>query len=201
MGPITQGRGKRTRPEVRTRIRELYLEGNNAAQIQRKLDEEEHWADDVPALRTIQHLVRQMAGPRDTSGDWSVTGADADEARLVLPVLAEVITRTRGRVKRFTRKQGEWIAKLSRIDPNLPAWYVYDLAKAYIAHEDQGADSLVVDHYLAFDKSRPSKWTEGSPYEQAVHNKWIEGFWILHMRPGGGTSLGPVNPPEETSNG
>lgn len=141
-------RPRRIDPEVVQRIRELSALGHHPAGIERHLSADEEFADRTPHVRTIQKVVRDItpAEPRDW---WSVTEATAEEARLVLPVLAEQIRRRanleaayearHGRrisdlpagALRIHRELAAWIAKLRTIAPELPLSEAYSLAIRY----------------------------------------------------------------------
>lgn len=132
-------------PDIVGRIRELAVTGHTGPSIERLLSVD--YADHTPSLRTIQGIMRERTA--DPSEWWSVTTATAEEARLVLPVLAEQIRRRatietayeakHGRritdlpagALRIHRELAEWIAKLRTIAPDLPLSEVYSLAIRY----------------------------------------------------------------------
>ena len=88
-----------------------------------------------------------------TSEWWSVAEATADEARLVLPVLADRIThlaemegvsiRKLGTV-RLARELAAWIAKVRAIEPSIPPREAYRLAWRYWSNPKPD-----LDEYLA----------------------------------------------------
>lgn len=128
-------RRRRTDPEVVQRIRELAGDGYTGPAIERLLSNT--YADRTPSLRTIQDIMREQPV---TTEWWSVADATADEARLVLPVLADRIqhlaemegvpVRKLGTV-RIDKELGAWIAKVRAIEPSLPPRQAYRLAWRY----------------------------------------------------------------------
>lgn len=135
---------RRTDPDVLDRIRDLAADGYSGPAIERLLTADPEYADRTPSLRTIQSIARDTP---TTSEWWSVAEASADEARLVLPVLADRIAylteahekqRTRhgqhvaplGTV-RLARDLAVWIAKVRSVGPDLPPREAYRLAWRY----------------------------------------------------------------------
>lgn len=145
-------RGVRTDPDIVQAIREQRRLGWNAAQIKRDLDTREDFRGRVPELRTVQAIVKRFT-PRDTSGDWSVLSADAEEARWVLPVLGWWIDMTDGRMDGLTRRQGAWVAKLEAIaEGKLSPGEALGIADDLILAEDDEAEHkglAEVELYLA----------------------------------------------------
>jgi hypothetical protein len=127
---------RRTDPDVLAHIRELASDGYSGPAIERLLTRSEY-ADRTPSLRTIQDVMREAPS---TSAWWSVAEASAEEARLVLPVLADRIThlaemegvpiRKLGTV-RLARELAVWIAKVRAIEPAIPPRAAYRLAWRY----------------------------------------------------------------------
>ena len=146
---------RRTDPEVVQRIRELAADGYTGPAIERLLSTD--YADRTPSLRTIQSIMREQPV---TSEWWSVAEASVEEARLVLPVLADrirylnqahaaqqtrhgLVARPLGTV-RLARDLAGWIAKVRAIEPTLPLREAYRLAWRYWMNP-----SPELDTYLA----------------------------------------------------
>jgi hypothetical protein len=147
---------RRTEPDVLDRIRELAADGYSGPAIERLLSVDEGYADRTPSLRTIQSVARETPV---TSEWWSVADASAEEARLVLPVLADRIAylkeaheaqRSRhglhaaplGTV-RLARDLATWIAKIRAIEPDLPLRDAYRLAWRYWSNPTPELDAYL----------------------------------------------------------
>lgn len=126
---------RRTDPEIVQRIRELASDGYTGPGIERLLSNA--YADRTPSLRTIQSVMHEAPV---SSEWWSVAEASAEEARLILPVLADRIRhlaemegvpiRKLGTV-RIARDLAQWIAKVRAIEPSLTPREAYRLAWKY----------------------------------------------------------------------
>lgn len=168
-------RGQRTDPDVRAEVERLSLEGWWAAAIHRKLTDDQRFRGRVPEPRTIQNLVRQ-ATPRDPSGVWVLAEATAENARLVLPVLAEVLRRTDGRKSHLTRGEGDWISRLGGAVPDLPGWWVYELAHRYMRRLSRELPTSPFDELLAFAPWRGEpEFERYMDFVASVHEDWLPG--------------------------
>lgn len=156
---------RRTDPEIVQRIRELAVTGHTGPSIERLLSVD--YADRTPSLRTIQGIMRERTA--EPAEWWSVTEATAEEARLVLPILAEQIRRRATLEATYFEKHGRrisdlpvgalrihrelagWIAKLRTIAPELPLSDAYSLAIRYWFADD----NPYLDAYLALHAWQP----------------------------------------------
>ena len=103
----------------------------------------------LPSLRTVQAIVREYRPP-DSSARWSVGDAEGDdEARLVLPVLAEIADRTKGHSSRVTHAEAEWVVRIRRAVPTLAPWQAFQLARFYLAKTARNESTETLDLYLA----------------------------------------------------
>lgn len=161
-------RRRSTAPEIIQEIRRLVLQGWTPAEIDQHLSRDDRFAARAPSRRTIDYIAAE-ARPRDDSEDWSFAHASADEASLVLPVVAAVVANTAGRVRRVTRQEASWIARIREAVPDVPAWDAYWLARDYITRAAQGQGSHDLDLYLGF-----GAWREGSRYLLMHHLGWFE---------------------------
>ena len=148
---------RRTDPDIIQRIQELASDGYSGPAIERLLTSAAEYADRAPSLRTIQSVARE-APP--TSEWWSVAEASAEEARLVLPVLADRIAylqeahaaqRSRHGMRvigigtvRLAKDLAVWIAKVRAIEPSIPPREAYRLAWRYWSNPKPD-----LDQYLA----------------------------------------------------
>jgi hypothetical protein len=149
---------RRIHPSIKGEIERRAKLGDSAAEIERHLARLRASGDlpgPVPHLKTIQRIARAARPPAPaTPGDaWNPKGAGEGEAMLVLPVLAEVIERSRGHIRTFSRDLAEWIVAVRRAAPTLPPWEAYELSVEYLRAErgERGALPMsALDAYLAF---------------------------------------------------
>lgn len=150
MGQIQKRRARRIHPDVQAEIENLALKGFGASQINVKLHE--HFGakepSKLPHLKTIQRVISDTV-PRDSTAPWRLADAVAEDAALVLPVLAAVIEESEGRVANLTIGQARWIAKLRHVAPDLALWTVYVLANTYMRCEEWNMPTADLDAYLA----------------------------------------------------
>jgi hypothetical protein len=153
----------------------------------------------APDPRTVNDWLKKGVVRRpDPSEIWRVSDATAEEARLVLPVLAGVIEHTRGDVRRFTKAQAAWIAKLRHLsDERMPAWRAYVIADAYLWWESHAVDTTFLDHYLAFAnwKTWPMANTR---YARAVAEWGVEFFGVAEVTMPSGDAAKPLESNQET---
>jgi hypothetical protein len=131
--------------------------------------------DPAPSEKTIgDWLAKGVIRRPDPSELWSVSTSDAETARLVLPVLAGVIEHTRGAVRRLTKAEAAWVAKLRHLSGELmPAWTCYLLATAYLHLAEHGLDTDLFDHYLAFANWKT--WPlPNERYSRAIHEWGVQ---------------------------
>lgn len=155
---------RRTDPDVVQRVHELASDGYNGAAIERVLSADPEYADRTPSLRTIQDIARDV--PVSTEW-WSVAGASAEEARLVLPVLADRVDQLKGHGLRGTvrldKELAQWVAKVRAIAPDLPPREAYRLAWRYWA-----SPSPELDQQLALRIAESREQHEAAPDESAA---------------------------------
>ncbi len=141
--------------DVQDYIEELAMNGWGAAKIfkplQRKLEKEGR-GDELPDKRTIQRVVKDKVYP-DTSGNWSIADSAAEDARLVLDVLAYSIEFSQAIVvytKYFSKEQAEWIIRLKKAAPDAPPRLIILLMHLYMSRKVEGInDKTDLDGYLA----------------------------------------------------
>lgn len=156
---------RRTNPDVIQRIRELAGDGYTGPAIERVLSGDPEYADRTPSLRTIQDIAREQPVHDEW---WSVAEASPEEARLVLPVLAERIGylhgvhHLRGTV-RLAKGLGEWIARVRSIAPDLPLTEAYRTAWRYWSDP-----SPELDQAFALRIAQSREQDEPTPGESAL---------------------------------
>ncbi|MFC1938524.1 hypothetical protein ACFLWH_02615, partial [Chloroflexota bacterium] len=106
----------------------------------------------LPTIRTIQRIVKEVAIP-DTSGTWSVADSEGEDARLVLDILAFLISSAIGILKgnfSITKREAQWIIRIRKAAPDAPDLIVWALIELYIRRETNGiTDNADLDGYLA----------------------------------------------------
>jgi hypothetical protein len=85
-------------------------------------------------VRTVRDIAREHM-PQDPSAPWTVVAAPVEEARIVLPVLSDLIATTRGQVGSLSIAVAERIYKLKSAAPDLLPISAYRLALAYLKRE------------------------------------------------------------------
>ena len=161
------------------RIKELAASELSAGAIHRKLELEASSGEagfglnDVPSRRTIHNIVAEHT-LEDDSDPWELAEAEADEAALVLPVLAAIIEKTEERRSHVTQDQAKWIVRIRRAAPDLNAWMVYLIALNYMACAEHGVPHNHLDAYLAFApwRSQVDRWR----YNKATEKDLVRMF-------------------------
>jgi hypothetical protein len=145
-------------PEVVDLARGLHLNGLNASAIASELIQRLPDRTSWPTERTIRGWVAQWNS--DRSGDWQL--GDDGEPGVLLPALADIIEKSHGRVRNFTKAQATIVSELLVAFADMPPMTAYEWAIAYLAErESMPTDSLL--HYLAF-----SAWRDPERYFAAL---------------------------------
>lgn len=159
-------RGRNIAPIAQESIKALATQGYGAIQIEEEIAGTiEQAGFGVPSLRTIQRIVQEDARV-DPSGAWSLLKADASEAAVVLPVLEELLQRSRDGAFLLTVAEGKLVARLIMARPGLSGRLAYRLAREYVKCESTGTPTTVLDAALAF-----APW-EGEEASKRYHDWW-----------------------------
>jgi hypothetical protein len=166
---------KRVHPHVQNQIQQLALEGFTPTQIERTLQAKrqllEKWGTNVPSLRTVQRVVREMS-PKETSRPWTLDesdGLEPDTLRAVLDVQRTVIERTRGRRISLTVAEVGWIARLHSAAPELDSWDLFWYTSLYLGRGK--GQTVDLDSLVAF---RPWRDEEAAKrYQVALDEAWV----------------------------
>lgn len=169
---------RRIDADVQLEITELALQEEKwtPAQIYREVTRQEEFKDRV-SLRTVERLVKELRAPSEDSAPWTISDSGGEEAREVLDARRELIRYSERRVRRFTRGEARWVAKMRRVAPDLPpdiAWLVAVVYRRfYSSVTDRGEDEIIegLDHYLAFAPWRDEDHFR--EYKNAVEQGWI----------------------------
>jgi hypothetical protein len=129
-----------------------------------------------PDIRTIQRIVKEVVVP-DTSGTWSITDNEGEDARLVLDILAANIVSKQGFMypdmkRKFTKAEAQWIIRLRKAAPDAPAKIIVLLYQLYMRREAQGITNTAdLDCYLAFTPWRDKDCFR--LYKRVVAKGWM----------------------------
>jgi hypothetical protein len=146
--------------------------------------------------------MREIRPPVGDDEWWTLAAADPDEARSVLPVLADLIRRAVERDRlleasgkprmrageggvRIARALAHWIAHLRAIAPEMPVYTAYRMASRYWMAEAGGAPTKFLDAAMALEIWRDEATERGAIAAGLLPRNW-------HY-------AGP--PAEETNNG
>jgi hypothetical protein len=165
--PIRTIRRRQRWPDhIADKLWELASLGRSPAQIYADLKQEFGTAN-VPSPKTIERHIKN----RPKGEPWTIIGADAEDAGLVLPVLAYVAWITDGRIQSVTKGEARWIARIRRLRPDLMetggdptepsgALGVFFLALDYAEREQTGEFTEDLDAFLIW-----APWQRRNDYE------------------------------------
>lgn len=124
-------RGPRTSPDVRDAIEQLAAAGNSNADIQLLLDRDERFKGRVPVSLVTVGRIARAARQRDAQ-PFSLLTFDADDARLVLPVLAHLRTVTDAPWA-LTQDVARWIVRVRKAAPDVAPYTAFQFAIRYLS--------------------------------------------------------------------
>ena len=130
------------------------------------------WKDLWPAAqRTIDNLVKpaQPAGPR--SPWWTLDEKSASDAAHVLPVLADLIESSEGRLNRLEAPVAEAISMIVRAAPDISARNARRMAWRYVLAIEAQEPTTDVEIFLAFAPWRGAE--AATRYLKAFQAGWI----------------------------
>ncbi len=175
----TRNRGRNTARDIQEEIETKAMAGWPPAQIRKDLErrlKKENRQAEILHPRTIQRIAKEVAVP-DTSGIWSITDNEGEDARLVLDILAANIVSKQGFMypdmkRKFTKAEAQWIIRLRKAAPDAPAKIIILLFQLYMRREAKGiTDTADLDGYLAFTPWRNKDCLR--LYKRIVVNGWI----------------------------
>ena len=92
----------------------------------------------------------------------------------MLPLLADLVEATKGRVRSLTNAEAAVLTRLGRAVPDMPVVTMYRWSRAFIAARDHEPTEALI-HYLAF-----TPWRDrGERYLAAFRRGWIGGLRSL----------------------
>ena len=135
--------------EIEAKALENWTPSQIHTDLERKLKAQDRLVE-VPSLRTVQRIVKDVE-IRDTSGTWRPADDEAEDARLILEVLANIIIYSSGKKRSFSKAEARWVLKIRKLASDADAVKVWRLARTYMVYESQGnASTEDLDAYLAF---------------------------------------------------
>jgi hypothetical protein len=103
-----------------------------------------------PDVRTIRAIVKDVV-LSDTSGRWSVTDGEPEDARLILNFLADTTDEDLSQIGTLSKAEAEWVTRLSKVAPGASSTVIATLKNLYMSREAKNiADTRDLDAYLAF---------------------------------------------------
>jgi hypothetical protein len=140
-------KGRQVSVEIHREITNLAFEGYGPAQIHRKLFPYGPESPGYISEKTVQRMVRDFRGS-GSSEPWSFLTADADEAALVIDVVAWGVAVTWGRYRPF-KEEATWIARVRTAVPDIPVdWALYVAGGYWLLSKQSSPDSRALDHTL-----------------------------------------------------
>ena len=152
----------------------LALDGWAAAEILRELEEEVRsgslTADRVPTIRAIERWVKAIQ-PKDPSGRWRLSVADAEDAEFLLAARAAVMSSTEGRVRELSVAAAAWLRVIHAAAPDLAPIWAYRFARLYQVRVGRNEDTGDLDALVGFGPWRSKRAT--AEYERALDAGWV----------------------------
>jgi hypothetical protein len=143
-------RGPQTSVEVQRTVQELVLLGYGKAQVYRELERLKLIDEgSSPSKSTIDRLVDRLK-PADPSDPWSAMDSSANDAQLLLDVVAHVFQRTAGRVWPTT-DLANWVVRVRERAPTVPVDWAYALGLAYQWSQTHKREIRSLDLTLAME--------------------------------------------------
>jgi len=169
----------RTDSEIEGLIHRLAWKGWTPAQIELGLKTEKTLKErKLPHLRTIRRIVAQHGPRKDASlGWWSLADADAEDAALVLPVLAEMVKQGYGPRVHLNNEVAEWIVRVRLAAPDIPPSWALVVALNYWRLVKEREPTHGLDEMLAF-----APWRSAEDYYDYLnemgkhHSEWFDAF-------------------------
>lgn len=165
-----QFKGRRRSPNYPPWIvdaaRAVYLDGAIPSRIAEEMRKAFPAERRTPSERTLRGWAERWQP--DPSGLWAFDNP-ATDPEIVLPLLADLVEATKGRVRSLTNAEAAVLTRLGRAVPDMPVVGMYGWSRAFIAARDhEPTESLL--HYLAF-----TPWRDrGERYLAAFGRGWIE---------------------------
>lgn len=138
-------------PEVVSRIRTLAQLELPASEIHRQLQASVDRSE-LPSIRTVQNIARPFR-PRDSSGNWDLRDSPADQIPLALRFLALVIRKTEGRRAHISKREADIAIRFQFALPDISDRELFRKVWLYNLMLESGADTGVLDAFLALQTS------------------------------------------------
>ena len=153
-----QRRGAAALPEVQRLVFEEVQSGNRSAtEIREKLIERVDSAANVPHVKTIRDMIRELSVVGFEP--WALADADADDAAILMPMVTEMIDESAGGYPQISKHLAEWMVHIARAAPLTPPAVVRYLANLYLRRQSFTEPTDDLDAFLAFAPWRSEKAT------------------------------------------
>lgn len=124
----------------------------------------------MPSKRTVERMVKFYRTAHSVE-PWSVASSEAEDATLILEVLADVLLLTNGQKKSFSKEEAEWVLKVRKMVPDAELYDVWWIARSYYLSHVRGLDTNALDMYLAFKPWRCKGRYDN--YRYALKERWF----------------------------
>lgn len=142
-------RERKISPEIQARISKLAAGRTSAAKIHREILSDFGDTNDTPSVRTVQDIVRDVRS-EEPFERWSVASSSPEDAALILPVYAAVTDRFIEEYPSLGVRDAEWVVRIRKVVPDLPAFAVYEVAFSYGIRRRRDLKTDDLDSLLAF---------------------------------------------------
>ena len=120
------------------------------------------------SLKTVQNIIRQLP---DLGEPWRFAQFDADDAALLLPVVAAVDYKSRG-ARQVSFGEAEWVCRVLKAVPDMPPYAAFQVAGFYFRRAEIGRyENPDLDALLAY-----APWRNEAAWAQ--YNEGLETLWL-----------------------
>lgn len=142
---------------VKQEIEKLAAQGETTAEIVKAVTSQ--FPNQEPTRRTIERYIKSIT-PTASTDVWRWTEAPSVDARHGLDVLEAVIVQSRGRRRHLTHGEAEMAIRIRAVEPALPPWSAYVLARRYLSRQERGDSTEDLDTELALAPWRDAERRE-----------------------------------------
>ena len=135
----------------------------------------------VPAFGESAKTRKRL---RKRISDIEATGEDA---ALILPVLAELIEASGGRLKVISNAKAKWIVRLRHVAGDLPPWTIYEIAHTYMLRHERQDSTDDLNAFLAFAPWRSEE--NAKRFNSAVQRLELPLYLMFSRHDDGSASL------------
>lgn len=143
--------------EIEAKARDGWTPTQIVGHLKEKAKEEPKYHPPDP--RTIRGIVKDVR-LSDTSGAWSITDSESEDARIVLDYLSDTTECLHvdystyvnfSHIGTLSRAEAEWVVRLNKVAPGASSTIIGTLKNQYMSRKAKGiTDTTDLDAYLAF---------------------------------------------------